>query len=365
MNKESIQNICEKESHRLYGNTLPVQLASRLEWELKKCEENNFENRYISGIEVIKKMRLKRYQIGFQGTIGNSLLAYLAGITECNPLQLHDRCIEGHYVRFANETTSEYSVPNMHCPICGKKLTRDGYGLIPYFSTGYCGDKVPDIRLRIGKHYIDEMKDRRQIKMVPSVEYDMLTRLAKETGLDPENIPMDDTQVLKIFQENARFYQGMESNDQLVSGCVQDILNTITPQSFLETVKVRNSAYGTGTWHGNGKYLLENQKVELRGIIASREDVYDLLRNYALSEKDAFTMSEYIRKGRDLTKDQCEQLYETDMPLFFGDSLKKIKKLCGKAEGILDMLLKWRLAYYKCYNAEVFQKCIHDIKHDK
>ena len=68
------------------GNPLPKEVQERLDLELNTIRSNGLDIVYSLAMKLADKSRHYEYLVGNNGAIGSSWLAYLLGITNCNPL---------------------------------------------------------------------------------------------------------------------------------------------------------------------------------------------------------------------------------------------------------------------------------------
>ena len=87
-----IKELSYKRAYELYGNTLPIEVQERLDRELKSIIENDFSTIYMIFQKLAQKSNEDGYIVGSRGSVGSSLVAYLLGITEVNPLPPYYRC---------------------------------------------------------------------------------------------------------------------------------------------------------------------------------------------------------------------------------------------------------------------------------
>ncbi len=143
------------EAHRLYGDPLPEFIEKRLQKELNAIIDNKFSTLYIIAMKLVKKSIADGYVVGSRGSVGSSLVAFLSGITEVNPLPPHWRCAAGHFHEFPDKPNSSAGVdlPGKNCPSCSKPLLRDGFSIAFEVFMGFHGDKMPDIDLNFSGEY--------------------------------------------------------------------------------------------------------------------------------------------------------------------------------------------------------------------
>ena len=156
---ETLREICEKKAHEMYGPALPPEVDVRLNKELDSIISNGYSVMYIIAQKLVWDSNDHGYLVGSRGSVGSSLVATMAGISEVNPLPPHYRCPKCHYVDFHGETVKEYAdkagcdMPDAVCPVCGEKLIKDGFDIPFETFLGFKGDKEPDIDLNFAGDY--------------------------------------------------------------------------------------------------------------------------------------------------------------------------------------------------------------------
>ena len=152
--EEELNTMVWARAHELYGDELPQLIVDRLNVELGGIL-GKYDVVYMSAQKLVQRSLQCGYLVGSRGSVGSSLVAYMAGITEVNSLPPHYRCPKCRHVEFVQDGSygCGADMPDKICPVCGEKYVKDGFDIPFETFLGYGGGKVPDIDLNFSGEY--------------------------------------------------------------------------------------------------------------------------------------------------------------------------------------------------------------------
>ncbi len=151
---EKLTQLVWARAYLLYKKPLPREVETRLISEIDAITHHGFSELYLIAYELVRKSNSDGYLVGSRGSVGSSLTAFLAGITEVNPLAPHYRC-ECGFTEFVKDGSvfCGADLSRANCPDCNRELQRDGFDIPFETFLGFEGDKVPDIDLNFSGDY--------------------------------------------------------------------------------------------------------------------------------------------------------------------------------------------------------------------
>ncbi|MCL2248943.1 MAG: PolC-type DNA polymerase III [Oscillospiraceae bacterium] len=153
---ENLRKLVFDKSVELYGENMPVIIKERIEYELNDILGLGYGVIYMAAQKLVSYLREQHSRVGSRGSVGSSMVAHLAGITEVNPMPAHYRCPNCKNSEFSESYACGADMPDKKCPSCGSDYAKDGFNIPFETFMGFDGDKVPDIDLNIASDSLSE-----------------------------------------------------------------------------------------------------------------------------------------------------------------------------------------------------------------
>lgn len=194
---------------------------------------------------------------------------------------------------------------------------------------------------------------------VPSI----IRMLEDITGVDPQEIPLDDEKTMKLFtsseplnikDENVKLETGTLGIPEFGTRFVRQMLVETQPTSFSELVRISGLSHGTDVWINNAQNLVRDNIASLSEVISTRDDIMLYLIYSGLDKKTAFKIMENVRRGRGLSEEDEKYMRAHNIPEWYIDSCQKIKYMFPKAHAVAYVMMSFRIAYFKVYYPEAF-----------
>ena len=187
----------------------------------------------------------------------------------------------------------------------------------------------------------------------------MIRMLEDLTGLDAKTIPLDDKEVMSLFQDT----HALGITPDQIGGCplgalgipefgtefAMQMLVDTKPQSFSDLVRIAGLSHGTDVWLGNAQTLIQEGKATISTAICTRDDIMSYLIQQGLESEQAFTIMESVRKGKGLKPEWETEMKKHDVPDWYIWSCKKIKYMFPKAHAAAYVMMAYRIAYCKVF----------------
>ena len=193
----------------------------------------------------------------------------------------------------------------------------------------------------------------------------MIRKLQDLSGIDPNEIPMDDEDVMALFSgtdvlgvtpEQIGTSTGMLGIPEFGTNFVRGMVDETHPTTFAELLQLSGLSHGTDVWLGNAQDLIKAGIADLSTVIGCRDDIMVYLMHAGLDPKMAFTIMERVRKGLWLKISEeerngyIEAMKANNVPEWYIESCGKIKYMFPKAHAAAYVMMALRVAYFKVHH---------------
>ena len=402
---DEIREESEKRAAELFGDSLPEEVSERFDWELKALSDPESATIFLICKKLVEKSREDGYPVGTRETLGASLVAFLLGITEINPLKDSFNIpaetffgIDGKKsfdINFNFASSYKWKAIDHLCGLFGTErvvLTESSnpgtepYGVI-ILPEGADIEKFTALRdyENDGKSYrmaatpfyeIDA--DLLKINILSHDAPEMLKRLSDETGKPESEIPLDDERVMSLFISKSELGISVDEMSEISPGTLwlpefgsereREMLMLLHPENIEDLPAISALSHGTGCYEGNAKELIESGTAGLKEVISYRDHIMQTLMGKGISRKSAYSIMETVRKG-DVSRgkvgnwgEAVKLMKDHSIPDWYIDSMEKVGYLFPKAHCEAYALLTWKLAWYKAYYPEAYKKVCSEVR---
>lgn len=437
---QRIEKICRERLEAVFPDGCPAKYSDRLEKELSSIKKTSSASVFLTTYLIAEKAKKDGKIQGNRGMAGNSLVTYLLGITEINPLKpaccdsgsfpsggelpmemafgiegdrvldidlefssdylenTHDylRALFGkeNVVRagtieplyrkssvlraqsYLEKQGIEFDSPAFEIAVdacmaskrhmgqhpCGYVVLPKGHDWNEFTPLEYpCGCAEFGHKIT---HYpwtdIIALGQLYKFDLLGNCSLDLLERLSAETGVDINNIRLDDQGLIDVLCGNSE-----ETTCEMIPGyqgeIVREVISIAEPSTFLDLVKVKGILHGTGIWDYYKGKLIAGELSLSDEVVTNRDDLFSSLLSHGVKREFAYAIAEGVRKGRGLTKEMKETLETASLSKFFIEVCERVKYLFPKAHILSLLYRELRLAYFKLHFPKQYERIYREL----
>ena len=360
---QSIINLILPIAKNIYGDKPHNEIIKRINLEAYSFSELGINDLDLLFICIkVSKLTKEGNIIISRTSMSNSLIYYLLGISNVNPLPRHTYCPKCHTFYWGNKESNR-------CSNCGEILSTDGYNL-PF-------ELLLDDIKRIGFKFnyssntnITIRKDKYEIKLFDNK---LITKLAFNLNLSQKETKITDLDQQEIInclykayyskhykKEHILTHQGFIGLEDLGSEILLDYLKEYPINNFDELVKLICLLHGTKVHDSYKRNLIDTKNLDINNCISSRDDLFRFLKLNQFNDEDAAIICRETRINCDghLSPLSETKLKQAGVEQKYIDFIKGIRYIFHKGHVIGHTRLEFIIAkiylenpirYYKAY----------------
>ncbi len=201
----------------------------------------------------------------------------------------------------------------------------------------------------------------------------MMHELEKLTGINFQDVPLDDPGVRSLFtspaalgitREDILCNTGTYGVPEFGTGFVRGMLEETRPKTMEELLRISGLSHGTDVWLGNAQEIIAAGTATLSECVCCRDDIMNYLMDRGVAPKMAFSTMESVRKGRGLKPEMEEAMVKANVPDWFMDSCKKIKYMFPKGHAVAYVTMSLRVAWFKLHEPLAYYCAYFTVRGD-
>ena len=345
-----LSNKCKAGIKKKYPDGVPKKMLLRLEKELDLMKSHDHSSMYLLAILLAEESNRMQAPFMFRGTITSSLVMFVCGTTEINPMEEADGGAGLPFAITGDEFDQREPYIEMLCT--------------PHFlihSTNYLrsilAEYYPAPFPGLDEHAVGQMKT----FLIPEgVDEKKYFPAAQKTIQLPYPYPLMDELYSVTFSTSEAMeqidYEMSEGKDLTaaddysgdnVAKVLDHIIQSEPSDKTFRQIEVRTYKHllnavcilhSTNLWRGQAKRMVLSGELPFEKMICSRDDLYIYLLKIGFPELDAYRLAENVRKGKGLTEEQEKNMQEN-----------------GAEEHVIDMCKNVHYLFPKSYAAQIIR----------
>ena len=294
----------------VYGPNPPLHCRARLEAEILKFPQSVVDELYLTH-ELRKAAREQGCEIDFRTDYGASLIYFLTGCSNVNPLPPHYFCPKCRRALFTEGAEDGWDLPEKEC--CGRPMLRDGHSIPIEIMKSHSGNRKPTTEYKIPESFMPKAEQVVRsyygdkwlvVPYMTELERDGIAKLDNDITIIDPNRPDDPGLNIALLPPE----EGMPELDE--DGIWQTTFQTIHDKDYRE-IKFQNSEKKEilGELFAKHKVLPTINDLLTEPVMKTLSDILDreiLAQGCTLPAENKLTFTDLLRKKVFLSDDREE-----------------------------------------------------------
>lgn len=379
-----LKSTCGDNISKLIPNEQMPSAEQRLKWELNVIQKYNLSVIFLHLYQYMEQSGIKANDILRQDRLPYSFVAYLLGLTIFNPITygLEPEVFYGDY----QKGTFAYKLPFVEFSVSREirnnsiEILRCLPGIGEAVELGWQNqlwiaflpnENAPKIGPIFKKEngsvcavFYQEAKEKCWDWCIRTDDrrLEHLSRLYFRTGIQPNDINLFDEGIVSYLTENNIFITEPLSYKDLTLDSLglginaahaneyREMIELFKPSCFVDFAKIEGLLHGTGTWTDKIKLLVNEGKLTLKNIFATRDDVKEYFESKGISKAKAVEISRFPQNINNFNAD----LQSADIDDWCREICKELQYLFPRGNTISLAWIYWQLAYFRHYHSKIF-----------
>lgn len=153
-----LRKLAFKSAQIKYGQRLPLAVRRRVCSELKIINKNDAALYYVTAAEISRRLRDAGILFYLDGEFTSSLIAYLTGITQIDPLPPYYNCPSCGRLSFVGREEGQWPALDMYavkrCHVCEALSHGSGFDIDESLLDNGVRDSLSAMKLYVAENYI-------------------------------------------------------------------------------------------------------------------------------------------------------------------------------------------------------------------
>ncbi len=277
----------------------------------------------------IKDYKIKLF---FKGRINNLLILYVLGLNNINPTK-YNLSSELYYDNYLSlDLIGESSL--MLFWYLEKQIPD-----FRIFEGGFKETKYEQLNELLSDHYLIvpyiEVGNQRKEFTLKRTKYGVLKTIEDYRDYTKHYI------IIRIGERDCILDKGVYSYKNVINDeFFVDLEKKLKPKTIEEYAKIVALGHGARVWNDNQDKLFEQGKINIKNVIATREDIYEYLLERNIDQDTAISIIKFIhnKKDKEKKKEYIEIMKKHNCEQQFISVIMKMKFVFGRGQALAECL---------------------------